>query len=155
MTTLKNAAKITTLATTTKKFILGSGLNLQKSVVQATQPEVSIPLVDVRVIVTPKTSKMGNDYLEVKCYGKNAITMLPESFEIGMNEKACQYDYALIFDPYRVFMKDENNQPVGTGFLHGKGFRKATEDEINDTCLRWQEQQINGTTSSNVADLLR
>ena len=155
MTKLAAAAKITT-DTATKKFVFGSGRNLKKTRVQATQPEVSIPLLDARVIVTPKTSKAGNDYLEVKAHGKNAITLMPESYEIEMSQKAGTYAFAMLYDPYRVFMKDENGQPVGTGFLHGKGFHASTEEEVNNACLQWQEDQENGNTrEGQVLDLLK
>ena len=155
MTKLATVATITTATATTKKFIFGSGLNVTESKIQASQPKITVPIMDCRITVFEKTSKGGNAYTVTTLYGKNAITGVPVSFELGMGYQAKTHEYALIFDPYLVFMKDDNGQPIGTGFLHCKGFQPCNEDTLQTACLTWQAQQANGTTDNAAADLLR
>jgi len=155
MAKLATVATITTAtAATAAKFVFGSGLNVTESKIQASQPKVTVPIMDCRITIFEKTSKGGNEYKVTTLYGKNAITGVPVSFEMGLGHKEQAIQYGLVFDPYLVFMKDENGQPVGTGFLHCKGFQPCSEDTLQTACLTWQAQQANGTTD-NAADLLR
>ena len=143
MTTLKTAATITeTKTTTAKKFVWGSGLDMESCKIEAAQPSRCQILLDCKITVKEKVSRAGNEYTTALMVGKDAITLKTCFIECPMGTKAQEMAFCKSFDNYLSFMEDDEGNKKGTGFLHCESFRPCDEAEAEAACLQWQGQAM-------------
>jgi len=156
MTKLGTVAKITGTETP-KKFVWGSGLNMKACKIEASQPTRCQILIDCKITIKEKVSRVGNPYTTSMLVGKDAVTLKTCFIECPMGTNAQEMAFCKSFDNYLSFMEDDEGRKIGTGFLHCESFQACTEQEAIDACIQWQGQEMarpnNG--SDSVSDLMR